>query len=193
VSLSTKPAAVAEIAGRAAHIIDAAAVAPGVVRLTVSPGQVRAAVAALLQAGYDAVGSGAQGVLATVPEEPEVDITTAALPEVEQVYSQSGEFLGEIRQEGTGARYWTAAEIAELREAEAAQRAEEEQAEIAAYLDGAKHVADRRAAEPEWRRLGYPDEAAYLDAPGRLTPAAILAAATGHPSGRATRARYTTE
>lgn len=188
-SLPIKPAAVAEIASRAAHIIDAGAVAPGVIRLTVSPGTERAAVAALLQAGYDAVRSGAQLVTVVAPEEPEVDTAAVAraLPEIEPVYSESGEFLGEIRQEEQGARYWTAAEIADLRDREAANR----DAEIAAYLAGAKHVADRRAAEPEWRRLGYADEAAYLDAPGRLTPAHVLAAATGHPSGRVIRSTWT--
>jgi hypothetical protein len=136
-----------------------------------------------------------------------------ALPEIQPVYTESGEYLGEIRQEETGARYWTAAEIAELRDREAAERAlvefglsseearaevaevaeelaADDAAEVAAYLAGAQHVADRRAAEPEWHRLGYVDEAAYLDAPGRLTPAGILAAATGHPSGQVIRSTY---
>jgi hypothetical protein len=119
-----------------------------------------------------------------------------ALPEIQPVYTESGEYLGEIRQEETGARYWTAAEIAELRDREAAERAlvefglssEEARAEVAEAAE--ELAADDAVVEPEWHRLGYADEAAYLDAPGRLTPAGILAAATGHPSGQVIRSTY---
>jgi hypothetical protein len=49
------PTAVVAALPHAIHVIDAHAVAPGIVELIVSPGQDRAAVAALLQAGYVAV------------------------------------------------------------------------------------------------------------------------------------------
>jgi hypothetical protein len=128
---------------------------------------------------------------------PNADTPAAAVevPEIQPVYSESGEFLGEIRPEPQGARYWTAAEIAELRDREAAERAlvefglspeeahaevaeaaeeltADDAAEVAAYLAGAQHVADRRAAE------------------AALTPAGILAAATGHPSGQVIRSTF---
>lgn len=102
---------------------------------------------------------------------------------------------GEIRYDEHGARYWTAAEIAELREREAA---EQEQAEIDAYLAGAKHVADRRAAEAAeqgTQPLNDPRvpccgrDAADCDCQP-LTPAHLRAAVSSHPAGSAIRLRW---
>lgn len=55
----------AALSGHGIHLIDAASIAPGVVRLTVSPGQARAAANAMIMAGFDAARSGDQTVTVT--------------------------------------------------------------------------------------------------------------------------------
>lgn len=58
------------IAAAGLHVVDVTHPAPGAVRITVTPGQARAAVAALFRADLDAVRSGDAAVLVTLPDEP---------------------------------------------------------------------------------------------------------------------------
>jgi hypothetical protein len=90
---------------------------------------------------------------------------------------------GEIRTDESGvARYWTAAEIALLREVEAAQRAEP----ATCAVDGQPLI---RMSDGSWAH-----QASHLDghpghpAPG-LTDADVRAIASGHPAGSIRRAR----
>jgi hypothetical protein len=67
------PTAVVAALPHAIHVIDAHAVAPGIVELIVSPGQDRAAVAALLQAGYVAVRRMDGQTVVAHPDDPHFD------------------------------------------------------------------------------------------------------------------------
>jgi hypothetical protein len=69
---SSRPFDVAAVISHAGvHVIDAISIAPGVVRVTVTPGRARIAAAYLLQAGYDAARTTDSTVTAALPEPTE--------------------------------------------------------------------------------------------------------------------------
>jgi hypothetical protein len=64
--LSTRPVDVCRAISSSVHVIDAAAVAPGIVRVTVAPGQANLAAFDLIRAGYVAAVSGEDASRVTV-------------------------------------------------------------------------------------------------------------------------------